>query len=113
MRQSLDRYGARFAQRVLANPELALFERNINKANFLAKRFAAKEAMAKALGTGFRNGLHLRQIIVSNDELGKPSIECVAHAERLIKELGIGHMHVSLSDERDYAVAFVVLESAH
>jgi len=66
---NLDRYGERFAARILTASEMAVFRETANKAHFLAKRFAAKEALVKALGTGFRDGLSLRDIAVANDTI--------------------------------------------
>ena len=74
MQRSLERYGQRFAERILAAEELAEFSLEARKAHFLAKRFAAKEAAAKAMGTGFRDGLALRHIAVGHDALGKPQL---------------------------------------
>ena len=111
IQENLDRYGEKFARRILSETEFEEFARNTRQANFLAKRFAAKEAMAKALGTGFRDGLHLRHIQVSHDNKGRPILETTNRAGELLNELGIGRCHVSLSDETEYAVAFVSLET--
>ena len=75
------------------------------------ERFAAKEAAAKALGTGFRDGLVLADIEVTRDSLGKPGLAFGGRAAERAAALGVAAAHLSLSDERDYAVAFVVLES--
>jgi holo-[acyl-carrier protein] synthase len=109
IRDSLDRFGERFARRVLARDEWARFEVAARPAHFLAKRFAAKEAAAKALGTGFRDGLGLRDIVVVNDARGRPGLEFQGRARELLDALGIGECFVSISDEREYAVAFVTL----
>lgn len=111
MVENLDKYGERFATRVLTEPELAVFRDSAQPAQFLAKRFAAKEAAAKALGTGFRDGLSLRDIGVSNDELGKPMLEFSEQASQVLKNQGVGSAHLSLSDEKEYAIAYVVLET--
>jgi holo-[acyl-carrier protein] synthase len=107
----LQRHGDRFAQRILADSELEGFRRAARPASYLAKRFAAKEAMAKAMGTGFRDGLSLRHIAVGHDAKGRPLIEVSGRAEELCRELGIGARHLSLSDEHEYALAFVTLLS--
>ena len=107
---SLARYGNAFARRILADVDLEEFEQSPRQANFLAKRFAAKEAMAKALGTGFRDGLSLRHIVVTHDTLGRPCLRCDGRADELLQEMGIGACHLSLADEREYAIAFVTLE---
>lgn len=108
---NLEHYGERFANRILTANELNEFQASSRKSHFLAKRFAAKEAAAKALGTGFRDGLNLRDISVTNDELGKPLLLFSPRAQQELKSRGIGNCHLSLSDERDYAVAFVTFET--
>ena len=110
LQASLDRHGERFAARILTAAEMAAFREVANQAHFLAKRFAAKEAMAKALGTGFRDGLGLRDIGVDNDVLGKPSLIFSDPLQERLRAQGVRHSHLSLSDEREYAVAFVILE---
>lgn len=105
----LERYGRRVAERILSADELLEYADSARPASFLAKRFAVKEAVAKAFGTGFRNGLSLRHIGVQHDALGKPSLCFYAHAETLLETLGVGDTHVSVADEDDYAVAFVTL----
>lgn len=79
---------------------------------FLAKRFAAKEALVKALGIGFSKGLQMRQIAVLNDENGKPIVSLDPQAEQLFRQI-LSHpykIHLSLSDEINYAMAFAVIE---
>jgi len=111
MAADLERYGERFARRILTPRELEEFRGCARPPHFLAKRFAAKEAAAKALGTGFRNGLTLRQIGVAHDHYGRPLLEYEGAAEVLRCNLGIRHSHLSLADEEDYAIAFVTLVS--
>ena len=110
LQTSLDRYGERFAARILTASEMAVFREVANKAHFLAKRFAAKEALVKALGTGFRDGLSLHDIAVVNDALGKPVLEFSDKLADRLHARGITQQHLSLTDERKYALAFVVLE---
>lgn len=112
MAESLDRYGERFAARILMEAEMAGFRQAAQPAPFLAKRFAAKEAAAKALGTGFRDGLRLRDIGVRSDALGKPGLVFSDRAEQLLRNRGIGAAHLSLADESEYAIAYVVFEGA-
>jgi len=107
----LDRFGVKFARRILTEAELEEFHRNAKPAHFLARRFAAKEAAAKAMGTGFSNGVHLRHIGVTHDALGKPQLVFVAGALELLARHRVTISHVSLSDEEDHAVAFVTLET--
>ncbi len=109
MRNSLERHGHRFAERILSEAELKDFSELVDQAHFLAKRFAAKEAVAKAMGTGFINGLSLREITVSHDGLGKPVLKYMGKAKEFILQQGIVSSHISLADEVDYAVAFVTL----
>ncbi|MEW6764818.1 MAG: holo-ACP synthase [Pseudomonadota bacterium] len=109
MARMWEKYGDNLAARILAEAERARLDAQADPARFIAKRFAAKEAAAKALGTGFRNGLSLRHIVVSNDALGKPILRLEGRAAELAAELGVQASHLSLSDEIDYAVAFVVM----
>lgn len=107
---SLEKYGDKFARRILTKNEFDEFMLVNDKASFLAKRFAAKEATAKAMGTGFTGGLSLQHIGVSHNDAGKPIIDFIALAKTFIDKKNIQATHISLSDERDYAVAFVTLE---
>ncbi len=109
MRVNIERYGNKFARRILTAAEFTEFSASPHPAHFLAKRFAAKEAVAKALGTGFRDGLSLRDIGVTHDAYGKPQLVYYGKAEDLRCALRIGEGHLSIADERDYAVAFVAL----
>jgi len=113
MADNLDRYGERFAARILTRAEMATFTDSVRQASFLAKRFAAKEAAAKALGTGFRDGLNLHDIGVDNDALGKPLLVFSQQAQQILQKQGVGNSHLSLSDEREYAIAYVVLEAVN
>jgi len=107
--ESISRYDQKFAEKILAASELKRYKTNASPAHFLAKRFAAKEAAAKALGTGFRNGLYLKHIVVVSDEYGKPTLKFNDYAETLCNKLGVGESFISLSDEKDYAIAYVIL----
>lgn len=109
MAQNLERYGARFAARILTPEELEEFQAAARPAHFLAKRFAAKEAAAKALGTGFSDGLFLSHIGVTHDGRGRPMLRFSGRALALLNELGIGESHLSLADEQELAIAFVTL----
>lgn len=109
MQQALQRHGDKFAERILSSEELDEYQESENGARFLAKRFAAKEATAKAMGTGFRDGLSLRHIYVGHDEKGKPNLNYSQQASLFIKENNITESHISLADEQEYAVAFVTL----
>ncbi|WP_220718529.1 holo-ACP synthase [Agarivorans litoreus] len=98
------------AKRVLTQAEWDSFEQHVAPARFLAKRFAAKEAAAKALGTGIAKGVGFQQIEVSNNQFGKPELVFSGAALALCEQLGVNSQFISISDERDYAVATVVLE---
>lgn len=109
MQALLDKHGDNIAQRILSDSEFEAFQKAHNSAAFLAKRFAAKEATAKALGTGFRDGLSLRHISVSNNAHGKPELSFYKYGQTLIDEFNIGRSLLSLSDESEYATAYVIL----
>ena len=112
IQKSLDRYGERFARRILAGQELDDFQRTLHPARFLARRFAAKEAVVKAYGTGFTRGMTFQDIVVSHDAAGKPLLVLAGRALELQREMGIGEKFISISDEQEYAVAFVTLLKA-
>jgi len=112
MEADLRRFGDRFAERILTPDELEEFRSNNRPAHFLARRFAAKEAAAKAMGTGFANGLSWRHIGVAHDAAGKPVLVFSGEAKAFMKKHNIRVTHISLADEEDHAVAFVTLESA-
>ncbi|RFA28344.1 holo-ACP synthase [Alkalilimnicola ehrlichii] len=105
----LERQGERFATRLLAAGELAKWREKGGSGRYLAKRFATKEAAAKALGTGIADGIRFSDIETVHDERGKPLLRFHAAAARRCAELGITGSELSVSDERHYAVAFVVL----
>ena len=109
IRNNIQRFGERFAQRLLTEAELADYRAARQPERFLAKRFAAKEAVVKALGTGFREGLAFNLIGVDHDHRGKPGIVYSGPALDTIRAIGINDSLLSLSDEQDYAVAFVIL----
>jgi holo-[acyl-carrier protein] synthase len=111
MQRDLDRYGERFAERILTDHEMAEFRQSAKPAHFLARRFAAKEAAVKAMGTGFSQGIHPRLIGVTHDGQGKPQLEFDGAAADFLGARRITISHVSLSDEEDHAVAFVTLET--
>ncbi len=109
---SIDRWGIRFARKILMESELDRFKKYQSKAAaYLARQFAAKEAVAKALGTGMRAGVTFPQIGVERLESGAPVIILTGRALERSQKLAIDHWHVSISDEKDYAVAFIVAES--
>jgi holo-[acyl-carrier protein] synthase len=106
----LEKYGERFAKRVLTQIERQEFTASRQPAAFLAQSFAAKEAFAKAVGSGFRYPVILSHISVAHDGLGKPELHFHPELERYLKEHNIGRHHLSLSDENNLACAMVILE---
>jgi len=109
MARAQERHGDRFAARILAAAEMAAYRSTLHPARLLAKRFAAKEAAAKALGTGFSHGLSLHDISVEHDAAGKPLLHFSGRALELLEARNIGESFLSLADEHDYAVAYVIL----
>ena len=110
--RALDRFGARFANRILTPDERPRYERTRAKASHLAKRFAAKEAFAKAIGTGIRAPFRWHSITVGRDARGKPVLAPNSDMARFLAGRGVTASHVSLTDDAGVAVAFVVLESS-
>lgn len=108
--EGLRRFGDRYATRILSESELNEYRRAKSQDRFLAMRFAAKEALAKALGTGFRQGVTLRSISVIKGPAGRPLLSFSGATRELLEKLSITASHLSLSDEGDYAVACVTLE---
>jgi holo-[acyl-carrier protein] synthase len=110
---ALERHGPAFAERILSATEMAEFTANAHPARFLAKRFAAKEAFAKATGQGLRHPVGFQQMTVAHDELGKPLLQADVELQGHLARLGAGRCHLSISDEREMVAAFVVIESAN
>lgn len=104
------RHGERLAARLLAPAERAAYDAAAEPAALLARRFAVKEAAAKALGTGIGAHAAFTDIELVHDPAGAPYLRLHGAAARRAETLGVRHTHVTLSDERDYALAFVVLE---
>lgn len=100
-----------FARRVLMEPELSQFEQHRFPARFLAKRWAAKEAIAKALGTGIAQGVGFHQLQISHNAAGRPLVVLKGQALKVAQQLGAVHWHLSISDEQHYAVAFAIAET--
>ena len=110
IQKTLDRFGERFVKRILTAHERARYGRTRDKAGHLAKRFAAKEAFAKAIGTGVHAPFTWQSISLTRDPRGKPGIEPSPAMARHLKRMGVIQAHVSLTDDAGVAVAFVVLE---
>jgi holo-[acyl-carrier protein] synthase len=103
------KFGERFVERLLLPAELAAFQEQKRPLRFLAMRFAAKEAIVKAMGTGFAHGMWIRDTGVVSNAWGKPEIVWSQRGRRLCDELGIGEGHVTLTDEAGLVVAVAVL----
>lgn len=106
---ALECQGDKFVQRILTKSEIVEYQARGNSVAFLAKRFAAKEAIAKALGTGIGRGISFQQLIVSNNSDGAPQVELQANAAERLKQLGGSKVLLSLSDEKSYALAYVAI----
>ena len=102
-----------FLNRVFTNDEILISKNMKNKSSYFAKRFAAKEAFVKSLGTGFRNGLNFKDISVINDKLGKPSFFITKKIKNIIKKrfkINSFNFFLSISDEKKYSIAFVIFQ---
>ena len=108
--RALERFGERFAARILVASELEVFRRRRQRAGYVAKRFAAKEAFSKALGIGIRYPVNWHNVWVVNERSGKPAFEFSRPLAALLKRRGIVRVHLSLTDEIGMACAFVVVE---
>jgi len=107
-----ERFGPRFVRHVLMPQELVDFERARNHVRFLSMRFAAKEAIVKALGTGFANGMWIRDAGVVHDLRGKPEMIFSSRGQAVCQSFGVCGGHLSLSDEAGLVVAVAVLMKA-
>lgn len=108
--QSLDRHGERFARRILTDSEWQEYHSSSKPVLYLAGRFAAKEALSKAMGTGLRHPVNFTYITITHDDLGKPFFQFHPELDQFINAKGITQHHLSISDEINMVCAFVVLE---
>jgi len=102
-----------FINRIFSKNEILVSKKIINKTNYFSKRFAAKESLVKALGTGFRNNLNFKDIEINNDKLGKPYYLVNPKIKQLIKKrkkVNNFELFLSISDEKDYSVAFTIIQ---
>ena len=102
-----------FLNRVFTNEEILISKKMKNKSSYFAKRFAAKEAFVKSLGTGFRDGFNFKDISVINDKLGKPAFFITKKIKNLIKKrfkINSFNFFLSISDEKKYSIAFVIFQ---
>jgi holo-[acyl-carrier protein] synthase len=107
---AIKRHGQAFAMRILSNREYDEYSAQAHPARFLAKRFAAKEALAKATGQGLRHPVTLHHITVDHDDLGRPVFVFSEELSGFMQKRGVVRHHLSISDEQEHAVAFVILE---
>ena len=108
--KALRRFGDRFARRILCEPELKRFRAHKQPVAYLAKRFAAKEAFTRALGTGIHAPANWHGVWVVNLKSGKPVLEFSSPLKKLLLERKIHNSHLSLTDEKEIAAATVILE---
>jgi len=106
------KYGEHFVERLLLPQERAQLSKTRRTERFLAMRFAAKEAIVKAMGTGFAHGIWIRDVGVVQNAWGRPEVIYSARGEKMRKKLGIGNGHITLTDEAGLIVAVAVLETA-
>tara|TARA_B100000787_G_scaffold82209_1_gene60603 strand:- start:110 stop:496 length:387 start_codon:yes stop_codon:yes gene_type:complete len=102
-----------FIRRIFSNSEILIAKKLKDKKNYYSKRFAAKEAFAKSIGTGFRNNLNFKDISVVNDKLGKPSFVINDKIKKIIKKefkVSSFNFFLSISDEKKYSIAYVILQ---
>ena len=102
-----------FVKRIFSNSEIIIAKKIKNKISYYSKRFAAKEAFAKSIGTGFRNNLNFKDIAIVNSKLGKPSFIISEKIKKIIKKefkVSSFNFFLSISDEKKYSVAYVVLQ---
>ena len=102
-----------FIERVFSSTEILLAKNIKNKKSYYSKRFAAKEAFSKAIGTGFRDNLNFRDITIINDKLGKPSFVVTDKIKKIIKKqfrISSFDFFLSISDEKKYSIAYVILQ---
>lgn len=105
---ALARFGDRFIQRILVDAELRPGLEGDRLTAYLARQFAAKEAISKALGTGMRQGIHFRNLVVTRDTLGAPRVSLEDEAAQRAAAIGISQVHLSISDEAPYAIAYAL-----
>jgi holo-[acyl-carrier protein] synthase len=108
--ESINRFGDRFLERIFSPGEIAYCRRKKNAAESFAARFAAKEAGAKALGTGISRGVTWREFEVKREASGRPSLHLSGRAAELAEATGVRRIQLSLTHSRDLALAVVVVE---
>lgn len=106
--KTYNRFGKHFVERLLMPEENTLFYKNKNPIRFLAMRFAAKESIVKSMGTGFSDGIWIRDIGIINKDSGKPIVVYSSRGDQMRQKLGISEIHISLTDEAGLVLAFSV-----
>lgn len=109
IRRLYQKHGKQFTERILHPNEQSILQQRTVAEPFLAKRFAAKEALAKALGTGIAKGIAFNEIEVFNNADGKPNLRLHGKAHAVAQQQGVKSLFISLSDEKDYAIAYVIV----
>ncbi len=107
--EAIERQGEKFVKRILTESEIADFKSRGETAAFLAKRFAAKEAISKALGTGIGRGISFQHMIISNNSWGAPEVALQANAAERLNSLNGSRVLLSLADEKNYALAYATI----
>lgn len=103
-------FNEKFAAKILTPYEITQYKIAKNKISYLAKRFAAKEAIAKALGTGINGTVSLSEIEIYNNDLGKPEMRLLGATQIFANTLGVSSSHLTIADEKEFAIAFAILE---
>lgn len=106
----IKKWGSKFTKRVFSQNEIKYSETHLKSEQHFAANFAVKESFVKALGTGFKSDLRIRDIEVLRDKAGKPYINLFGKAKQKIAELGVNRIHTSISHDGEYSIALVILE---
>lgn len=109
IQDQLEKYGSEFAERLLGQQEMTEYIQTADKIRYMSNHIATKEAVAKALGTGLTDGIRFRDICVSHESSGKPFLIFFGNASKYIEANAITSTYLSISDEKDYSIAMVVL----
>ena len=110
IKKAYDRWGVQFAERILASEEMDILKNKKEICSYLGSRFAAKEAFLKALGTGYADGVSWHDMEIERLEGDRPSIKVAGRAREILDQIGATNIHLSISHEKKYAVAQVILE---
>ena len=110
IKSAYDRWGSQFAERILAREEIDILKKRKEVYSYLGSRFAAKEAFLKALGTGYADGISWHDMKIERAEGGRPNIKVAGRAREILDEIGATNVHLSISHEKKYALAQVILE---